>query len=176
MSGPRLATAPVAALLPAALALCACAVSQPQLPADAETVRAAARPGAELAAARGETDLIVRSFRAADAAQLAGASCRVETPNVTAEVTSPARVLMPYYGENTPAATVTCELAGMTGRTEALAETGWSRGAGGWPAVGVSVGTGGYNDGVGVGLGWYGGSYNAGEPSYRYAPADVYLQ
>jgi len=53
----------------------------------------------------------------------------------------------------------------------------WNRGMGGWPAVGISVGTGDLS-GVGVGLGWYGGGagVSSGEPAVRYRDLLVPLQ
>ena len=58
-----------------------------------------------------------------------------------------------------------------------MPEAVWSRGVGGWPAVGISVGTG-SNNGVGVGLGWYGGGagVSTGEPVVRYPDVRVPLQ
>ena len=64
---------------------------------------------------------------------------------------------MPDFGEAAPVVTVTCRSGATSGTAAAPPERAWSGGLGGWPAVGVSVGTG-DAEGVGVGLGWYGGS------------------
>jgi hypothetical protein len=65
--------------------------------------------------------------------------------------------------------TVTCRSGTASGTAIAQPEALWQRGMGGWPAVGISVGTGDVG-GVGVGLGWYGGGAGVqqGTPVVRY--------
>ena len=72
------------------------------------------------------------------------------------EFTSPAAVLLPDFGADSPNVTVTCRAGKQSGSGVAPPVAAWSGGAGGWPAVGISVGTGDVS-GVGVGLGWWGG-------------------
>jgi hypothetical protein len=59
----------------------------------------------------------------------------------------------------------------------AVPEAAWSGGVGGWPAVGISVGTGDLS-GVGLGLGWYGGGVGAGSgvPVTRYRDLRIELR
>jgi hypothetical protein len=139
-------------------------------PAGLPTVRAEARPGAALPAARGETQLVVRTVPADMAGpELQGSACRAESPYFTAAFASPAVILLPDYGSAAPPVTVSCRAGSASGTAVAQPEAVWSRGFGGWPAVGVSVGTGG-SSGVGVGMGWYGGGVGAtqGAPVVRY--------
>jgi hypothetical protein len=139
-------------------------------PTGVPAVRAEARPGVTLPAARGETQLVVRAVPAgATGQQLQGPACRAESPYFTADFAAPATVLFPDYGSAAPPVTVTCRAGETSGSAVAQPEAYWQRGIGGWPAVGVSVGTGGW-EGVGVGVGWYGGGYGAsqGTPVIRY--------
>ena len=147
-------------------------------PPDATTVRATPRNGADLPLARGETRLVVRTVSAAaPAEEIAGATCRAESRYFAASLTTPAVVLFPDYGSLAPTVSVTCRSGALSGAAVSAPEAVWSRGAGGWPAIGISVGTGGY-DGVGVGLGWYGGGggVSTGEPFVRYPDVRVPLQ
>ena len=86
-------------------------------------------------------------------------------------------VLFPDYGSQAPTVSVTCRAGNLSGTAISVPEAVWSRGVGGWPAVGISVGTG-SNNGVGVGLGWYGGGVgvSTGEPVVRYPDVRVPLQ
>lgn len=147
-------------------------------PAGVATVRATPSASADIPLARGETRLVVRAVAADTPAQeIAGAACRAESRYFTASFASPAVVLFPDYGSRAPTVSVTCRAGNLSGTAIAAPEAVWSRGAGGWPAVGVSVGTG-TNSGVGVGLGWYGGGAGAstGEPFVRYPDVRVPLR
>jgi hypothetical protein len=139
-------------------------------PEGVASVRAEPRPGVAAPAARGETALLVRAVPAgAGGQELRGAACRAESAYFTADFQSPAQVLMPDFGEAAPVVTVTCRSGAASGTAAAAPERAWSGGLGGWPAVGISVGTGDV-EGVGVGLGWYGGSVGgtSGTPVVRY--------
>lgn len=156
--------------------LAACAAQAP-VPAGVATVRAAPASNATLPLARGEARLVVRAVPAATPAQeIAGADCRAESRYFVASFRSPAVVLFPDYGSQAPTVSVTCRAGQLSGTAVSAPEAVWSRGAGGWPAVGVSVGTG-SNSGVGVGLGWYGGGagVSSGEPAVRYPEVRVPL-
>ena len=147
-------------------------------PSGVPAVRAAPRDGADLPLARGETRLVVRTVSAAaPTEEVAGASCRAESRYFVATFASPAVVLFPDYGPQAPTVSVTCRAGTLSGTAVSAPEAVWSRGAGGWPAVGISVGTGSSN-GVGVGLGWYGGGggVSTGEPFVRYPDVRVPLQ
>jgi hypothetical protein len=108
--------------------------------------------------------------------EIRGAACRAESDYFVADFASPAQVRMPDFGEAAPVVTVTCRNGAATGAAAAIPERAWSGGLGGWPAVGVSVGTGDVQ-GVGVGLGWYGGNVGgtSGAPVVRYRELRVPL-
>ena len=166
----------LAALGPAAL-LAACVAPAGPAPEGVASVRAAARPGVTAPIARGETTLLVRAVPAGTTGQeLPGATCRAESPYFLAEFQAPAQILMPSFGEAAPVVTVTCRSGEATGSAAASPELAWSGGLGGWPAVGISVGTG-SAQGVGVGVGWYGGSAGgtAGAPVVHYRDLRVPL-
>lgn len=149
-----------------------------RMPADADVVRATARPEASPAlTAQGEIGLDVVTF-SPDGSEITGARCAAASSLFTAEVTTPGRILAPFYGPNSPAVSLTCTAGNATGsQTVGVGETRGGGGLGGWPAVGVSVNSGGYNNGgVGVGLGWYGGGNGYSAPTYAYPTARIVLQ
>ena len=112
-------------------------------PEGVASVRAEPRPGVVAPIARGETTLVVRAVPAgASGQELRGAACRAESAYFTADFRSPAQLLMPDFGEAAPVVTVTCRDGAASGTAAATPERAWSGGLGGWPAVGVSVGTG----------------------------------
>lgn len=157
----------------AALALGACAATggAPGL----ATVSVSPVPGATPPVARGETQLVVRAVPAGGGAgEVQGATCEAVSPYFSARFTAPARLLMPSYGAESPQITVTCSAGGAPASVVVAPTQAWSGGLGGWPAVGVSVGTGNAG-GVGVGFGWYGGGYGAsgGVPVVRYGEVRV---
>lgn len=152
-----------------------CAAPGP-VPPGVATVRAEPR-GGEVPLARGEARLVVRTVNAAaPGGEIAGASCRAESRYFTANFASPAVVLFPDYGSSAPPVSVTCSAGGLSGTAVSAPEVVWSRGMGGWPAVGISVGTG-NQSGVGMGVGWYGGGTGVatGEPTVRYPEVRVPL-
>jgi hypothetical protein len=146
-------------------------------PQGVASVRAEPRPGAVTPIARGEAALVVRAVPAGTSGQeIRGASCQAASDYFVADFQSPAQLLMPDFGEAAPVVTVTCRAGDAAGTAVASPERAWSGGLGGWPAVGISVGTGDVQ-GVGVGLGWYGGSAGgtAGAPVVRYRELRVPL-
>lgn len=149
----------------------ACSVA-PVVPPGAQVVRSVVKPGVTPPAAQGETSLVLRSFTA-DNREVSGAECLVDGTWFTAKATSPAQVLMPAYGANSSNISVTCDSKNLSGSVAVAPQSALSGGMGGWPALGVSVNSGG---GVGVGMGWYGGSAGAGAPEVRYPEARVVLQ
>jgi hypothetical protein len=158
------------------LLLTGCAVNTP--PPDAATITVEARPGATPPLARGGTQLVVRTVSAADPRQeVRGAACRAEAPWFTADFVTPTRLLLPDYGASAPVVVVDCRAGELSGRGQAQPQAAWSGGLGGWPAVGISVGTGDVS-GVGVGVGWAGGGagVSSGEPVVRYPDLRIVLQ
>ena len=159
------------------LLVAGCVAPAGPAPEGVTSVRAEPRPGVVAPSARGEATLVVRAVPAgASGQELLGAACRAESAYFTADFRSPAQLLMPAFGEAAPVITVTCRDGAASGTAAATPERAWSGGLGGWPAVGVSVGTGDVQ-GVGVGLGWYGGSAGgtAGAPVVRYRELRVAL-
>jgi hypothetical protein len=161
----------------AALVLAACVAPAGPPPEGVATVLAEPRPGVAAPAARGEATLVVRAVPAGDSRQeLRGAACRAESDYFTAEFQSPAQLRFPDFGEAATVVTVTCRSGTASGVASAVPERAWSGGLGGWPAVGISVGTGDV-EGVGLGVGWYGGSVGgtSGAPVVRYRELRVPL-
>lgn len=161
----------------AAIGLAGC-VSPGMAPSGVGTVRAVPKPGVVAPPAQGEAQLVVRTAAAATpGAEIAGATCVAETPFSRVAFASPARVLMPDFGAQAPTVSVTCEAGAARGSATAAPVAAWQGGLGGWPAVGVSVGTGNAG-GVGLGLGWYGGGVGgaSGVPVTRYNELRVLLQ
>jgi hypothetical protein len=164
------------AVLGLVLVLTAC-TSPAGPPAGTALVRAEPRPSAAPPLARGETQLLVRAVSAsAPGQEVAGAACRAESAYFTAAFVAPAAIRLPDYGSASPPVTVRCRAGGGSGIAVARPEAVWQRGLGGFPAVGVSVGTGGMS-GVGVGVGWVGGGagVSTGEPVIRYPDLRVPL-
>lgn len=161
----------------AVLALAGCAAGgggDASLP----VVRPAPVKGATLPVARGEADLVVRAVTAgAPGQEIAGATCTASSAYFAASFTPPARLLVPDFGAAAPAITVACQAGTAKGSVLVPPEAVWSNGVGGWPAVGISVGPG-TMSGVGVGVGWWGGSAGAtaGAPVTRYPAVRVALQ
>jgi hypothetical protein len=156
-TGKRLA--PLALVL--GLAACAAPETAPPPPA----VQAATRPGVVVPPAQGVTPLVARtSVIEGGVAREVAARCDLTSPYATARFTTPATVSLPDLGSATPPVTVRCAQGGLTGTAQAqpalrVSETGMS----GWPAIGVSVGTGSWGGtGVSVGGFWNGGSGDGG--------------
>jgi hypothetical protein len=148
-----------------------CTEAGPGAPPEAP-VRVAPTRDATWPPARGETEMVVRAVTpAAQRAQqeIAGARCTAASPLYAAEFTAPARVLLPDFGSASPPVTVTCRAGDAEGSAQSRPELRGTGGFYGWPAVGISVGTGDF-DGVGLGMGWYGGGtgWSSGDAAVRY--------
>ncbi|MFT3972909.1 MAG: hypothetical protein QM699_05530 [Amaricoccus sp.] len=158
-----------------ALAACAPGGGDASLPA----IRPGPVKGATLPPAQGEAELVVRAVQASAPEQdIAGATCTAASPYFTATFVPPARLLVPDFGSAAPTVTVTCKAGSAQGSALVAPEAVWSGGAGGFPTVGISVGTGNMS-GVGVGVGWWGGGgagMNAGHPVTRYPAVRIPLQ
>ena len=141
--------------LMAAVGVAGC-VAPAAAPPGVETVRAerkAGVAGAARAAAR-PSSWCGRCRPARPPGRSSGAPrCVADSPYFRAEFASPARILLPDFGAAAPAVTVTCRSGTASGTAVAAPQAAWQGGLGGWPAVGVSVGTG-DDSGVGVGFGW----------------------
>jgi hypothetical protein len=121
---------------------------------------------------------VVRTVAPATAGgqEIAGARCTASSALYRAEFTAPARLLLPDFGPASPPVTVVCRAGEAEGRAVSEPEPYWSRGLGGWPAIGISVGTGDIS-GVSVGAGWYGGGTGwGGTAATRYPALRVVLE
>lgn len=140
----------LAALAPA-VALAACAPSQPQAP-PLPLVRADLAPG-QAVAAQGETRFAVRALRDG---QSVPAACQAEGQGFGAGFTAPAQLAVPAFGAASAPIRIVCKAEGRSGTRTAhpgLRQTGGAAGV--YPTVGIGVSTGGD---VGVSLGgWWGG-------------------
>ncbi len=158
----------------------ACATTPPGLPLTDAVVRSEGDAEA-LAAARGETRFVVRTMIAEPSGlrEAPGASCRAVTSLSRSEFVSPARVGLPDLGADSPVVTVACDSGDLSG-TAAGRPVVRNRSAAVYPAIGLSVGTGGYGTG-GVGVS-FGGLWTAGpnppfsELSAEYPDIEIVLR
>jgi hypothetical protein len=142
-----------------------------------ETV-ATAPPGTEPVPAQGVTGLAVRSLVPNDEGrpvEVAGADCTAASGPFRAEFQTPARLVLPDLGPASAPLRVDCRIGEARGAMRAEPQLGWAGGLGGWPAIGVTVGTG-SSDGVGVGVGWYGGGAGVGRDITRYPDMRIVLR
>lgn len=164
-----------------ALALAAgCTPTTGGAPVPEAPVRVTAAPAATWPPARGETAMVVRAVsRDAQGAQqeLVGARCAAASSLYAAEFDAPARVLLPDFGSASPVVTVTCRAGEAEGSAQVQPELRGTGGFYGWPAVGISVGTGDF-EGVGIGMGWYGGGtgMSSGNAAVRYPSLRVVVE
>lgn len=109
-------------------------------------------------AAWGITQVEVRAFASSGgvASEVNGASCDLASPYSTAKFVAPATISVPDFGPATPPLRINCTQGGQKGTLDVFPQLRATNGAAGWPAIGISVGTGGYS-GVSVGGFWTGG-------------------
>lgn len=145
------------ALLTAAALISGCATDRAALPVERRVVV----PGAEFAAVRGEADLVVRTFvedAAGARAEVGGATCGVTSSLYRATLTTPARLVVPNFGPQSPELLLDCRAGELRGTATRDISTTW-RYAPGYP-VGYPYRYGpyawpGYQGGFGGPLGWY---------------------
>lgn len=109
-------------------ALAGCAASG--LPAT--TVAVPAQPGAQ-----GQAETVIRAFLPGpgdDRREVGGAQCEVSTILFRARVVTPARLVFPSYGAQSPTLVVACRAGELTGQAEQEVVTRWVRppGGGAW--------------------------------------------
>lgn len=132
----------------------------------AETINPVSQP------AQGEAEIIVLAV-GADGTLRPGADCTAESVHARAAFPAPARLLVPHFGAASPVFAITCRDTGGQGTIQVTPRMAGARGFGGWPAVGISVNSGG---GMGVGVGWQGGSAATGVALVIYPEARVVLE
>lgn len=153
-----------------AFALCGCVVSPTSAPGGLavyriQAVDAAAPP------AQGETEIVVVTT-GVDGTARPGAACVARSVFARTEFAAPARLLVAHYGAASPEIEIRCRDADGEGSVSVAPRLAGAQGLGGWPAIGVSVNSGG---GVGVGMGWRGGSVATGVPMVLYPEARVVI-
>lgn len=120
--------------------------------------------------AQGQAQTVIRAFLPGpgeERREVAGAVCDVSTILFRARVVTPARVLFPSYGAQSPTLAVDCRAGGLAGAAEQPVVTRWVRPPGGGP-----WGPGPWGGGPWGGpWGWDGGPWGWNGPSY---PVFVY--
>ncbi len=121
------------AALAAAALLAACAA--PGLPLGPSVTV----PASDFAAVQGQADVVVRAFVAGpeDARrEVGGARCEVISILFAVPLTTPARLVFPGFGPQSPTLSVACRAGDLTGRAEQAVVTRWLRAPGAWPGPG----------------------------------------
>lgn len=160
-----------------ALVVAGCATQNAQPPAP--LVPSQVKASTVMPPAWGITDVRV-SAAVTEAGTLreVSADCTLDSPYSSARFRAPARVSVPDLGPQTPVLRIGCSDGTRRGSAEARAALRSTNGGlGGWPTVGVSVGTGGYS-GVSVG-GFWGGGFGTTGPNVQqavYPDVQVVLQ
>lgn len=145
-----------------ALALAGCAAGQP---IDRQVVVS----GARFDNVRGEMATDVRTYITGEDGQsreLSGAACEVASSLYSTSLVTPARLVVPSFGPQSPELDVICAAGDASGSATVRPNTTWRYPPGYYsaPAVGVYGGTGGV---AGVSLGWGGwGGWGYGAPAY----------
>jgi hypothetical protein len=122
------------------------------------------------AGAQGQAETVIRAFLPGpgeDRREVGGAECEVSTILFSTRVVTPARLLFPSYGAQSPTLVVACRAGELTGAAEQEVVTRWVRPPGGG-AWGAGWGPGPWGPGP---WGWGGGPWGWSGPSY---PTFVY--
>ncbi len=132
-------------------------------------------PGGGFAGVQGEARLTVRTYvedAAGERNEVLGAQCDVITSLYTARLVTPARLVVPNFGPQSPELRFDCRAAELSGMSRRSVTTTWQYPPG-YMATPYPLVYGGYG-GAGVfgwgGAGWYGPSY----PVSRYP--DVFVR
>lgn len=140
------------ALVLAVGALAGCATG---VPVERQVVVA----GGNFANVQGEADFVVRTFLEPvgdERREVLGARCQAVSSLYTAELVTPARLVVPNFGPQSPEIDVSCTADGLTGTGRATIVTTWNQAPGYW---GPPYGVGPYpywGGGWGWGPGWGG--------------------
>lgn len=119
--------------------------------------------GSRFVAVQGEADLVVRAFLLDETAarrEVAGAECTVQTSLYDARLITPARLVVPNFGPQSPTLGIVCTALGREGAAQQRIVTTWRAAPG---ALG-RVGPGWYGGGW-AGTGLYGGGWGWDGPS-----------
>lgn len=143
-----------------AVAVAGCATSSRNVPVENRVVVS----GAGFEAVQGEADMVVRTFIEDENAarhEVAGATCKVTSSLYNATLVTPARLVVPNFGPQSPELLFDCTAGQLRGQSVRDISTTWSYAPGdpypwGWPGGGIYGATG----GVAVGYGW------GGRPAY----------
>lgn len=112
-------------------------------------------PGARFTAVQGEAAFVVRTFLAPEGGErreVVGAACRLSSSLYDAEVVTPARVVVPNFGPQSPEIAAECRAGDLAGTGGTRIVTRWQQGP-----VGMAPGPyyGPWGWGGPVGFGWY---------------------
>lgn len=114
-------------------------------------------PGARFDGVRGESELMVRAHVETEAGrrEIGGARCTVTTGLYEVAVVTPARLVVPNFGPQSPTLRIACVAGELTGSAERSILTRWRDAPGAW---------GPYPGYVGIGIGgvWGGGAWGWG--------------
>jgi hypothetical protein len=148
-------------LLAPALGLAACATGVP-------VERQVVVPGGRFDAVQGEAQLTVRTFlpqEGDERREVVGADCTVVSSLYSAELVTPARLVVPNFGPQSPELEIDCRAGDLAGSGRVRIVTRWQQPPGYW---GYPWGPYGW-----PGWGWYGGP---GLPVSDYPNLDVIMQ
>lgn len=159
------------ALAIAALALAGCATGGMPL---GPSVVVPTGPGM---AAQGQADVVVRTFAETPGgarAEVGGAACRIESIFFKTSLKTPARLVFPGFGPQSPTLGVSCAADGWTGAAEQGVEIRWINAPGAWPGPGPwPYGRGGWGWG---GWGWNDWAGSPAVPTFVYPDIHVTLR
>lgn len=158
----RRALSKPALLLAAAALLAGCAEGPPV----ANVVKVS---GAEFRNVRGEADLTVRTFIAGEGVrqEVSGARCSLETSLYSTAFTTPARLLLPNFGPQSPELRLDCAAGEWSGSADVGIRTWWREPPGAYAGYGYGYRYGPYGPWGTWGWPGYG-------PGYRGVPESDY--
>ncbi len=128
---------------------------------------------------KGETLVTIRSFLDTEGpgtTEFAGARCRVFSSLYSAEITTPAEVVVPNFGKGSPVVTAECRANGRSAtRSAAIVNESQRRRdeARSGVGIGFGFGTGHYSDGAHVGIGFTFDLSNPKDDVYEYPGLNV---
>ncbi len=88
---------------------------------------------------QGQADVVVRTFvadAAGEAREVGGAGCEVTSILFSAQLQTPARLVFPSFGPQSPTLSVDCRAGELAGAAEQGVVSQWVRMPGAWPGPG----------------------------------------
>ncbi len=118
----------IQAVLAAMLFLAGCASG---VPVD----RTVIVPGGKFTAVQGEADLIVRTVMPENGGELLGATCDVRSSLYQTQLLTPARLVVPNFGPQSPELFINCRAGDLMGKADVGIVTLWQDNGWGYPGV-----------------------------------------